>query len=55
MIFGYKSTPDGLPDREDLYPGVLRHAESDFDGTRAPKWSKTCVLEGPENQFFIIF
>ena len=32
LIFGYKSTPDGLPDPENLYPGVLGHAESDFDG-----------------------
>ena len=36
-IFAYKSTPDGLPDFENLYPGVVGHAESDFDGARAPK------------------
>ena len=35
--FGHKSTPDGLPDPEDIYPGVLGHAESDFDSARAPK------------------
>ena len=37
IIFGYKSTPDGLPDPEKFFPGVLGHAESDFDGPRAPK------------------
>ena len=37
LIFGYKSTPDGLPDPEKFYPGVLGHAESDFDGPGAPK------------------
>ena len=35
--FGHKSTPDVLPDPEDIYPGVLGHAESDFDSARAPK------------------
>ena len=35
--FGYKSTPDGLPDPENIYPGVLGHAESDFDGPGTPK------------------
>ena len=37
LHFGYKSTPDGFPDPDKFYPGVLRHAESDFDGPGAPK------------------
>ena len=37
FIFGQKSTSDGLPDSEKFCPGVLDHAESDFDGPRAPK------------------
>ena len=47
LIFGYKSTPDGLPDPEKFYPGVLGHAESDFDGPGAPKYPKTLILGAP--------
>ena len=36
VVFGYASTPDGLPDPENLYLGVLRHAEPDFDCRVAP-------------------
>ena len=37
VVFGHKSTPDGLPDHEKFHPGVLGFVESDFDGARAPK------------------
>ena len=41
LIFDHKPTPDGLPDLEKFYPGVLGHAELDFDGPWAPKQPKT--------------
>ena len=53
-MFVNKSTPDGLPEVENLDLGVLGHAESDCDGPGAPKWSKTSI-EGPRLRFFTIF
>ena len=53
--FGHKSIPDRFPDLENIYPGVVGHAESNFDGTRAPKYSKICVFRGPRIRFFWSF